>query len=119
VAFDGSAAPGPGEPGGDRVLVAVQPSDEGPQRWWAIGVDGRHPRLQLLTTSGTHDGGEGADVTGQRGQVWAGGGAASSFCWSVSFMFGGLVMILPATRRTDGGFGAGWGMLAVARNWCR
>jgi hypothetical protein len=45
MAFDGSAAPGQGEAGGNSVLVSAQTEHEGPQGLLVIDVDDRHPRL--------------------------------------------------------------------------
>lgn len=60
--FDCSAAPGHGQPGGDRVLVAAQASDERVQGWLVIVVDGGHPLFEISPAPLGHDLGEIADI---------------------------------------------------------
>lgn len=73
VALYDTAAPGQGEPRGDRVLIPPQSHHEGPQRRQVVGVHRGHPRLQVLTAARTHHRGEAADVPGQRSQLRTGG----------------------------------------------
>lgn len=71
MAFDRSAAPSHGQPGGDRVLVAAQTPDERVQRRLILGVDRSHPPFEISPAPLAHDVGERADVPGQRGQFRA------------------------------------------------
>ena len=71
LAFEGAAAVGQGQPGGDGLLVAADAAGEGVQVGLVVGFDGGDPVVEAVAVQAGEDLGELGDVPGECVQVRA------------------------------------------------